>query len=270
MTVPVLTPDLVARIVWVKNSVTLSRIGRIAKIEGNPLGAAAREFGHVLATMMPKFPERWWDRVGGIAAGDEGLIDEILAWYRGAGLSCAFEIVPHQSNDELLKALAARGYYQSGFRTKLYGVPESNQSSTASIVVREQDEPKLFLDVAVGTGFVRGDQDFWKEYTRAQFSESRRYVAFVDGEPAAHAVMQVAEGTAMLSFGATLEKYRGRGCQAALLSARLADAAKAGCDLAIVQANPGSVSQRNIERAGMRVAFTRASWSKLSTSPMFG
>ncbi len=270
MNVPILTADLVERIVRAENSVSLSRIRNIERMDGNPFGAAAHEFGHVLATRMPKFPERWWDRVSGMAAGDEALIDEILAWYQAAGVACTFDIVPHQSSTELLRALAERGFFQSGFRTTLYGVPESNESAVAGIVVQEQRDLKLFLDLAVKTRFVGRDDEIWKEYTRVQFSESRCYVAFIDGEPAAHAVMIVGERTATFGFGATLEKYRGRGCQGALLSARLADAAKAGCDLAIVQANPGSVSQRNIERAGMRVAYTRASWSKMWLSPMVG
>jgi hypothetical protein len=268
MSFPILTPELVACIVKTENGVSLSRLKCIAKIDGNPLGATAREFGHVLATSMPRLPERWWDRVSGIAAGDEGLIDDILAWYRAMGISCTFDIVPPQSSDDLLFALAKRGFRQSGFRTVLYGVPATDQPPPASrVLVREQRDLKVFLDVAARTGFLRTEQEFWREYTRAQFSESRCYVAFVGDEPAAHAVMQICDGTALFNYGATIDKYRGHGCQLALLRARLADSAKAGCDLAIVQANPGSTSQRNIERAGMRVAFTKAIWSETNVPP---
>lgn len=267
MNLPVLTTDLAARIVQLENDVMRSRLQNIERIAGNPLGAAVREFGHVLATMMPRFPERWWNRVGGIAAGDEGLIDEIIAWYRAAGLSCAFEIVPPQSSDALLKALAARGFYQSGFRSILYGVPDSVPAPFApGVAVKEQKELKLFFDLAIETGFLNQEWISWEEYARAQFLESRCYVAYVDGQPAAHAMMKTSDRAAMFGFGATLEAFRGRGCQLALLRARLVDAAKAGCDLAIVQANPGSVSQRNIERAGMRVAYTKVIWSEPSNS----
>jgi hypothetical protein len=263
MNVPILTSALVDRIVDADNNVTLSRLRSIAKIEGNPMGAAAREFGHVLATMMPKFPERWWDRVGGLATGDEGLVDYILAWYHDARIGCMFDIVPPRSNELLLKTLAERGLFQSGFRSVLYGTPMSSQPTPdPKIRVTEEGSSKLFLDLAVGTGFIGVDQEIWREYARAQFSESRCYIAFVNGEPAAHAVMQISNRTATFGFGATLERYRGHGCQLALLRARLADASKAGCDLAIVQASPGSTSQRNIERVGMRVAFTKAIWSE--------
>ncbi len=265
MDIPILTSDLVVRIVKAENDVTRSRIKCVQRIEGNPLGVAEHEFGHVLATMMPKHPERWWNRVGGIAPGDEGQIDDILAWYRAANLSPTIDVVPHQSNDEMLKALATHGFRQSAFRTVLYAVPDSDLPSAApAIVVREQDDLKLFSNLAAETGFIpEGDEKFWKEVARAEFAESRCYIAFADGEPAAHAAMYIRDRVATFGFGATLEKYRGRGCQSALLRERIADAAKAGCDLAIVQANPGSVSERNIVRVGMRVAYTKAIWSKV-------
>jgi hypothetical protein len=53
---------------------------------------------------------------------------------------------------------------------------------------------------------------------------------------------------------------RGRGCQSALLSRRIADAAAAGCDSVASLAEFGSGSHRNLERAGLRVAFTQAVW----------
>ena len=59
-------------------------------------------------------------------------------------------------------------------------------------------------------------------------------------------------------FGtATLPEYRGRGVQTALIAQRLHEAALAGCEYAVVSTNPGSGSQRNMERRGFRVAYTK-------------
>lgn len=46
--------------------------------------------------------------------------------------------------------------------------------------------------------------------------------------------------------------------QTALLSARLADAAAAGCDIAVVTTQPGSKSQQNVQRRGFDLLYTRA------------
>jgi ribosomal protein S18 acetylase RimI-like enzyme len=54
----------------------------------------------------------------------------------------------------------------------------------------------------------------------------------------------------------TLAEFRGRGLQTALLQARLA-AAQAECDFAVVVTQGGTTSQRNCERLGFRVAYSK-------------
>lgn len=82
------------------------------------------------------------------------------------------------------------------------------------------------------------------------------YLARVDGEPAGGGALSVAGGLAALFSASTRPRFRRRGVQTALLAARLA-AAAAGCDVATVQANPGSDSHRNIQRAGFQIAYTK-------------
>ncbi len=48
--------------------------------------------------------------------------------------------------------------------------------------------------------------------------------------------------------------------QTALIAVRIAEAEAAGCDLVCSQAAFGSPSQRNLERAGLSVAYTKAVW----------
>jgi len=55
----------------------------------------------------------------------------------------------------------------------------------------------------------------------------------------------------------TLAAYRGRGLQTALLQARISAALKAGCEYAVVVTQGGSSSQRNVERLGFRVAYSK-------------
>ena len=40
-----------------------------------------------------------------------------------------------------------------------------------------------------------------------------------------------------------------------------------GCDLATMGAEPGSASQRNAERSGFRIAYTRTKWSLPAPAP---
>ena len=82
-----------------------------------------------------------------------------------------------------------------------------------------------------------------------------RYVALRDGAFAGGAGLRMAEGIAQFAGAATAPAHRRRGIQSALLSTRLADAAAAGCDVAVITTQPGSTSQQNAQRRGFRPAL---------------
>jgi GNAT superfamily N-acetyltransferase len=88
------------------------------------------------------------------------------------------------------------------------------------------------------------------------------YLARVDGKVAGGATLAIRDGVAGLFGASTLPAFRRRGVQRALLQARLARAAEAGCDLAVCLAQPGSTSQRNIVRRGFTVLYTRVKFER--------
>jgi GNAT superfamily N-acetyltransferase len=55
-----------------------------------------------------------------------------------------------------------------------------------------------------------------------------------------------------------LPAHRGRGLQVELVRARLAWATAQGCDLAASATEPGTASQRTLERCGFRAAYPKA------------
>jgi GNAT superfamily N-acetyltransferase len=85
-----------------------------------------------------------------------------------------------------------------------------------------------------------------------------RYMAQVGGQVAGGAAMRVDEGLALLAGAATVPACRRRGVQRALLRTRLADAARLGCDLAVVVTQPGTTSQANVQRQGFELLYSRA------------
>jgi len=96
----------------------------------------------------------------------------------------------------------------------------------------------------------------------ARTRAARCYLAELDGRPAAAGVLAVHDGVAVLAGASTRPGARRRGAQLALLAARLDDAQALGCDLAMMAARPGSNSQRNAERHGFRIAYTRIKWRR--------
>src|SRR4029077_2379928 len=94
-----------------------------------------------------------------------------------------------------------------------------------------------------------------------------RYAAWRDGVMAGGASFHTAEGIAQFTGAATAPAHRRRGVQTALLSARLADAAAVGCDIAVVTTQPGSKSQQNVQRRGFDLLYTRAVLVKQPGAP---
>ena len=87
------------------------------------------------------------------------------------------------------------------------------------------------------------------------------FLAWIDGEPAGGGALFIHEGVAEFGGDSTRPAFRQRGVQTALLQARLAAARELGCDLAMVLTEPGSGSQRNVQRAGLGLAYTKVTAS---------
>ena len=131
------------------------------------------------------------------------------------------------------------------------------------------DEFELWLDVVADAAAHPDTQGVpWREefprevYLRAERDAAAagvtRYVALLDGTIAGGAGLRIDEGVAQLAGAGTAPAHRRRGVQTALLSARLADAAAAGCDVAVITTQPGSKSQQNAQRRGFELLYTRA------------
>lgn len=85
------------------------------------------------------------------------------------------------------------------------------------------------------------------------------FLAYVDDEVAggASGTLYPEHKLAAIFGAATLPKFRRCGVQNALFQARLREAKAAGCESAVVCTQPASGSQRNAERNGFRLAYTK-------------
>jgi hypothetical protein len=85
-----------------------------------------------------------------------------------------------------------------------------------------------------------------------------------DGVPIATGGLFIHERTALLAGACTVPEARKQGAQRALLHARLQAAVERSCDLAMMGALPGSASQRNAQRQGFQIAYTRIKWQRFT------
>jgi len=97
-----------------------------------------------------------------------------------------------------------------------------------------------------------------------QFPGVLPFVASVNGMMAGvGAALLIPEHRIVALFGAgTLPQFRRKGIQTALLQVRLQAARATGCDIAVIVTRGGTTSQRNAERLGFRLAYSKATLIK--------
>jgi GNAT superfamily N-acetyltransferase len=140
----------------------------------------------------------------------------------------------------------------SNIKVRVAGTSEARLWSEISARGWSHDHPE-FADFLLELGEVTAA----REHTVC-------FLAELDGVPGAAGALCLHEGAALFAGAATVPEMRRRGLQSALLRERMRYAFAHGCDLAMMAAQPGSNSQRNAERSGFRIAYTRTKW-KLAT-----
>ncbi|HYC60887.1 MAG TPA: GNAT family N-acetyltransferase [Thermoanaerobaculia bacterium] len=131
--------------------------------------------------------------------------------------------------------------------------------------VAQPHEIDLWCDVATeGWSEFAELMPFVREMGRiaARSEGTTSFFAEVDGRAVGTGALAIHDGVALLAGASTIPSARRQGAQRALLETRLRYAAEQGCDLAMMCAAPGSASQRNAERQGFRIAYTRIKWAR--------
>lgn len=197
-------------------------------------------------------------------------LDVIERFFIERGAPVQHEVSP-LAGVAALDLLCARNYRPIEISNVLYRTVEKpTLEDPGSIKVRivGPEETELWTDVNV-RGWTHEHPEFLDSVRQIGIVMSRReeslcFLAEVDSQPGAAGVLFLHEGIALLGGAATVPELRRRGLQAALLRERLRHAFESGCDLAVMVAEAGSNSQRNAERKGFRVAYTRTKWRLLA------
>jgi hypothetical protein len=190
-------------------------------------------------------------------------LDRMTEFFHSRGTAAAAEICP-LVDLSLYAELGRRGYRLGEVSNVLvYDLSLDDRGPASSeVVVRpvEPGEVKLWA-TKVMRGFSEDGpvpdsmRDILESFPGPP--DACHFLAFVNGEVAGGATVSVRGGVCGLFGASTLPVFRRRGVQTALLAARLKWARTRGCDLAASITQPGSISHRNMERFGFRVAYTR-------------
>lgn len=227
--------------------------------------------GGVAAFAEPGAP---FNKVVGLGFGGvptEAELAAIEQAYTGHGSPTPVELST-LADPQIAELLGTRGYRVVAFEDVLgRELGGKVDAAPADVQVRpaRRDEFDAWVDVVV-EGFASPDGEGVptpEEFPRDIVDRAQRdfgnagvtpYVALIGDRLAGGGSMRVTDGVAQLTGAATAPDQRRRGVQGALLAARLRDATAMGADIAVVTTAPGSLSQRNVQRRGFHLLYTRA------------
>jgi hypothetical protein len=195
-------------------------------------------------------------------------LDEIENFFRVRGAEIFHEVCP-LADPSAMALLNERGYQPIEFTSVMYRPISKDLRLAASRNERIQvrltrpGEQDLWAQTAArGWSEMSELEDFFKGL--GQVSAKRvaalSFLAESEGKAIAAGALSISDGVALLAGASTIPEGRKQGAQLALLEGRLRYAAEQGCDIAMMGALPGSGSQRNAERNGFRIAYTRVKW----------
>jgi GNAT superfamily N-acetyltransferase len=200
--------------------------------------------------------------LGGPVAQTE--LERLEDFFFSRGANTTLELCPFIDR-ALAEMLAKRPYRLEEFSNVLVREIEPGQADAPTapgVTVRpaEPEEAQLYTRI-VTAGFA--EQVTVSESLLAILegffhrARGRCFFAYVDGEIAGGAAVAAHDGIGEFYGASTLPRFRGRGVQTALLRERMVWARKQGCELATTSTGPGTISQRNFERAGFRIVYSR-------------
>jgi GNAT superfamily N-acetyltransferase len=256
------------------------------RLEGTE-GRTNAEFVRLRAELFPDSGATWIEVAGAFAMYDGltspitqtfglGLfdpvtdveLDRVEAFFRERGAQIHHETSP-VADPELFKRLRERRYEPFEFTSVLYRPVDPEVRLDASINERirvrvvGEEEADVWAQTAIQGWSASGDLSRLLNDAGRIFSKSASaflFLAELDEKPIAVAALNICDGMALMAGASTIPEARRQGGQLALLESRLRYAAEQGCSLAMMGALPGSASQRNAERHGFRIAYTRIKW----------
>jgi GNAT superfamily N-acetyltransferase len=193
-------------------------------------------------------------------------LDQIETFFLERGAPVMHEVSPF-AGVPALAMLCERGYKPievSSVLCRPVAPPIANNQSSITVRVIGPDEAQLWSQISA-RGWAHDHPELADVLMELGAVTAAReqtvcFLAEVDGNPGAAGALCLHEGVALFAGAATVPEFRRRGLQTALLEERMRYAFDHQCDLAMMVALPGSDSQRNAERKGFRIAYTRTKW----------
>lgn len=194
-------------------------------------------------------------------------LDVLEYFFLSRGADVFHEVCP-LADSSAFRLLNERGYRPIEFSNVMYRPISPDLrlhvrfNGALKIRVLEKHEAELWARTAFeGWREFSEVSDFMRDLGQVTaHSRALSFLAELKSDPIGTGALTIAGDVALLAGASTIPAARRKGVQLALLESRLRYAAEHGCTIAMMVALPGSGSQRNAERHGFRIAYTRTKW----------
>lgn len=238
--------------------------------DGARWGMAVRDFGDgLIAQRCAAFPDEGSrNQIAGVTPEAIDRLPEILAWFDEEGCAVSFRFHGADVEPALSARLAALGFVFREIEVwpaaRCDGVapgPDGLDIREATTAEAARTHAETLCE---GWGISAAAREPARRAIGAWPAPEgwRRYVGYVDGEPAAEAMLALHGAAAYLAEASTVARFRGRGFQRALVARRAADARAAGFEWIFTMVNWRDQSYANMEAMGLRIAGVTASWRR--------
>lgn len=194
-------------------------------------------------------------------------LDRLEDFFLSNGAAVCHEVCP-LADMSVFTLIKERGYQPIEFSNVLYrpispGLRlHATRNERINVRVTGKDEVELWAQTSFeGWSEFPEYADFFRDLAKVSARlKGPSFLAEMEGKPIATGALTIHGDVALLAGASTIPGARRQGAQLALLEDRLRYAATQGCTVAMMVALPGSGSQRNAERHGFRIAYTRTKW----------
>ena len=222
-----------------------------------------------MAFAIPDLDILAMNRVLGIRAIDNEILQQIISFYKNAGSSRFFiQLPPNVVSKGAQETLLENGFRFHNNWSKLFRKVEPLTITTNDeLVIREIDKRESYnYGQLIFMSFDWPDTRLaeWLASTVGQ-SGYKNYIVSWQGKDIAAGALYVSGAMASMAFAGTLEQFRGKGAQSLLLKTRMRDAVDLGATFITAETAEHSEvkpvrSYLNMKKVGFQDAYLRQNW----------
>ncbi|MGW8248407.1 MAG: GNAT family N-acetyltransferase [Acidiferrobacterales bacterium] len=234
----------------------------------NDLGIEVQEFGSAVGFAFKALPHWMMNRVLGLGYGQPatvGQVEDIITFYADRELPVGISLVPHVQPPETVEWLQHNGFVLQNVWAKMYrdNSPIETKNIDFEIIELGKADVAEFSHVMC-TGFGMPPHSEPVFGVLVDIPGNHVYGVHDGDKLVAVSVLTIVDGVGYLNSMTTLEPWRGRGIQGALMAHHVDEGTRLGCKWFATETGllPNQVnhSYNNMVRSGFRMAYERPNY----------